>query len=247
MKAMILAAGLGTRLKEITATRPKALVELGGKPMLERVIARLKEFGADYIVVNTHHFSEMVKDFVSKNTFGVDVRISDETDMLLNTGGGLANAYPLLNIDSRPVLVHNVDILSNADFNALMDSHEKSGNDITLLTSGRSSDRRLLFDSEGTLRGWHNSKSDEYRPAGFVRNVDMKEEAFSGIYVASMNAVEKMHRRGAGIPFPLMDYLLENPDMLKIGRYFDSTLQLIDIGKPATLTQAREIFNDSQK
>lgn len=242
MKTMILAAGLGTRLKELTACRPKALVELGGIPMLQRVIMRMKEYGADYIVVNTHHFSGMVKDFLNENSFGINVKISDETDLLLNTGGGVANAYPLLNIDDRPVLVHNVDILSNADFKALMQCHMERGNDITLLTSNRTTDRKLLFGNEGLLRGWHNSKTDEYRPGGFKREESMVEEAFSGIYVAGMAAVGKMYEWGEGRPFPLMDYLLENPDSLKIGRCFDPDLKLIDIGKPATLSQAQELF-----
>ena len=151
MRAMILAAGLGTRLKPWTLEHPKALVPVDGIPMLERVILKLKSQGFDEIVVNVHHFAGQITDFLDSKDFGIKISISDERGGLLDTGGGLVHARHLL--EGEPFLVHNVDILSNADLSALMHFHESEGNDVTLLTSDRKSSRKLLFDEDGSLKG----------------------------------------------------------------------------------------------
>lgn len=250
-KAMILAAGLGTRLRPWTLSHPKALVPVGGVPMLERVILRLKDCGFDYIVVNTHHFASQIKDFLQSNDYGVTVKISDESDELLDTGGGIAAAMPLLGVDETPFLVHNVDILSDAPLDLLMRRHEESGMDVTLLTSDRESSRKLIFDSGNHLVGWHNLKDDVYRPEGFgpretgVGNDAIKEHAFSGIYVMDMKALKAMSKYGNDRElrkFPIMDWFLELPKSETIGAFNLPEIKLIDIGKPDTLRKADSLF-----
>ena len=168
MRAFVLAAGLGTRLKPWTLEHPKALVPVGGVPMLRRVLERLRSEGFDEVTVNVHHFSEQIVDFLNHEELGVNVTVSDESDRLLDTGGGLLKAGI-----SAPMLIHNVDILSDAPLAEIMNRHLASGRDITLVTSDRESSRHLVFDAEGTLRGWHNVKTDEYKPAGFKAGADL--------------------------------------------------------------------------
>ena len=204
MKAMIFAAGLGSRLKPITDTRPKALVTVGGKTMLEHIILKLKAAGFDEIVINVHHFSNQILAFLEANqNFGVNIQISDETDCLLDTGGGLEKAYHLLyhpenmftqkgetpyelifenlnkGMDEEEIiektlgvmrkecyLLHNVDILSNCDFESLMYYHQHSPNiNATLLVSQRKTSRYLLFNDDNLLCGWVNKDTMETKPA----------------------------------------------------------------------------------
>lgn len=239
MKAMILAAGLGTRLKPWTLEHPKALVPIGGKPMLERVILKLKAQGFDNIVINVHHFADQIVDFINGNDLGVKVSISDETGKLLDTGGGLANASELLL--GEPFLVHNVDILSNADLGELMAVHKERGDDVTLLTSGRDSSRKLLFGEKDDLKGWHNLTTGEFRPAETGSLERVEENAFSGIYIVSENGLDALCRfgqeRGMDV-FPVMDFFLTSIGKLKIRRHYSADLDLIDIGKPETLKRA---------
>lgn len=241
---MILAAGLGTRLKPWTDAHPKALVPVGGVPMLGRVITRLKEEGFDDIVINVHHFSDQIMDYLKKE-IPEDVRIgvSDESDELLDTGGGLIYASPQLFRDDRAVLVHNVDILSDAALRQLMEAHAESGDGATLLVSERESSRKLYFDRDMKLKGWHDSRSDHYRPEGFRPEAEDREYAFSGIYVISEEAVDEMRRLFAGRRvFPIMDYFLSPGRRLSIGGIVGTDLHVIDIGKPATLSQADKLF-----
>lgn len=169
MQAMIFAAGLGTRLKPLTDRIPKALVRVGGEPLLKRVIFRLKDAGFTRIVVNVHHFSSQIIDYLRDNdNFGMDVRISDETDKLLETGGGIRKAWPLFDAH-EPVLIHNVDILSNVDLGKFYqietkdlteESQEASSEEkplaARLLVSERKTKRYLLFDDSMRLVGWTN-------------------------------------------------------------------------------------------
>ncbi len=241
---MILAAGLGTRLRPWTLKHPKALVPVKGVPMIKRVIDRMKKADVDTVCVNIHHFGDQIITYLKENDPGVDWIISDERSGLLDTGGGLLQACGILfEKDDDPFLVHNVDILSNADLIQLMKSHEKSGNDITLLTSGRASSRKLIIGKDSRLRGWHNTSTGEYRPEGFVSEEGDREVAFSGIYVMGKGAYEHLNRyaedRHTNV-FPVMDFFLDNIDKVKIGEYYSEDLQLIDIGKPATLDKANE-------
>lgn len=242
MKAMILAAGLGTRLRPWTLEHPKALVPVGGVPMLERVIVRLREEGFDDIVINIHHFGQQIIDFVKSKDFGLTVRISDERGSLLDTGGGIVHARELLG--EEPVLIHNVDILSNADLRKLMVEHERSQAGGTLLVSDRASSRKLIFDADMNLRGWHNLEKSLYRPAGFISWQSDREYAFSGIYVTSGGMREEMRHLYGDRPFPVMNYFLSGKREERINGMADERLQLIDIGKPATLIKAQNLWAD---
>ncbi len=237
MKAMILAAGLGTRLRPWTLEHPKALVPVVGVPMLERVIVRLKDEGFDEIVVNIHHFGDQIIDFVRSKDFGVKIFISDERGELLDTGGGLVYARELLG--EEPVLVHNVDILSNADLRGLMQKHEHSQAGGSLLVSNRESSRKLIFDSEMRLKGWHHLGTDEFKPEGFKPTSEDKEYAFSGIYVIDRDMREEMKSLFGTRAFPVMDYLLSKDRKVSVNGEVAPTLKLIDIGKPDTLKAAQ--------
>ena len=239
MKAMILAAGLGTRLKPWTLSHPKALVPVGGVPMLERVIEKLKSQGFDDIVINVHHFADQIIDFVRARDFGARIRISDESGKLLDTGGGLLHAAGLLSEDAAPFLVHNVDILSDADLVALMRAHERKGVDSTLLVSERDSSRRLIFDPDLRLRGWHNVQSGQLRPEGFHPESTDREFAFSGIQVMSPKVFADMERLQMREAFPVMDYLLHPDRRAVVAGHLASSLHLIDIGKPDSLQAAQ--------
>lgn len=240
MKAFILAAGLGTRLKPWTLEHPKALVPVGGVPMLERVILRLKEQGFDYIVVNVHHFANQITDFLAAHDFGVRIDVSDETAALLDTGGAILHAAPLLCADREPFLIHNVDILSDADLRGLMENC--TGSLDTLLVSDRDSSRKLLFDNRMHLRAWHNLKSGEYRPTEPDDVAALKEYAFSGIHAMSPDAVVEMRRLGYSGKFPIMDFLLDPRKEQPVKGFVAHKLNLIDIGKPGTLSRANTLF-----
>ena len=242
MRAMIFAAGLGTRLKPLTDHMPKALVPIAGKPMLEHVILKLKEAGFDEIVINVHHFAHQIIDFLKeKENFGVTIHISDETDCLLDTGGGIQKAASYFT-DGQPFLVHNVDILSNTDLRALYDYHLSSGNDATLLVSSRKTARYLLFDKDNQLCGWVNKDTMQTKPEGFVYCPEtQKEYAFSGIHVISPDLFKYMDNRWEG-KFSIMDFYLQTSKDARLGGYAKDDLQLIDIGKPDTLEKASEFI-----
>ncbi|RMG16441.1 MAG: nucleotidyltransferase family protein, partial [Bacteroidetes bacterium] len=184
MKAMIFAAGLGTRLRPLTHHRPKALVEVGGKCLLEIVIRRLLAHGFEEIVVNVHHFAGQVEAFLAQHAgFGARIAISDERSLLLDTGGGLRQAAWFF--DEQPFLVHNVDVLSDIDLTAMYQAHLQSGALATLACRRRQSSRYLLFDEQNHLCGWKNVKSGEVRMSRQVKSCHPL--AFSGIHVIDPN------------------------------------------------------------
>ena len=242
MKAMIFAAGLGTRLKPLTDTMPKALVPVNGTPMLEHVILKLKAAGFDRIVINVHHFANQIIDFLKeKNNFGIQITISDETAQLLDTGGGIKYAHPLLG-DDEPILIHNVDILSNMNLKELYTHHLHSGNDATLLVSPRKTVRYLLFNTEHRLCGWVNKDTLQTKPEGFIYQPDVQEEyAFSGIHVISPSLFRYMDANWTG-KFSIMDFYLQTCQKAKLGGYIKPDLELLDIGKPETLAKAEQFI-----
>lgn len=242
MKAMIFAAGLGTRLKPLTDHMPKALVPVAGRPMLEHVILKLKAAGFNELVINIHHFGEQILDFLRANqNFGLTIHISDERDCLLDTGGGIRKAEPFFR-GNEPFLVHNVDILSDTDLKALYEYHRQSGNDATLLASRRKTIRYLLFDDEKRLCGWINKDTLQTKPEGFAYNPEHHHEyAFSGIHVISPSLFHYMDERWTG-KFSIMDFYLQTCHEARIGGRLTDTLRLIDIGKPETQTQAEEFL-----
>lgn len=241
MQAMILAAGLGTRLRPWTLEHPKALAPVDGVPMLERVILNLRDFGFDKIIVNAHHFSSQIIDFLSARNYGVDIVVSDESGRLLDTGGGVLKAYPLFR--EMPVLVHNVDILSNADLPLLMRHNKSAGSDCTLLVSDRDSSRKLIFDDGMVLKGWHNIKENVYKPEGFMPENTDSEYAFSGIYVVGERMIDDMRDWARDDRFPIMDYLLSPQRKSLVRGFSQENLELIDIGKPETLERANKLLS----
>lgn len=243
MKAMIFAAGLGTRLKPLTDRMPKALVPVAGKPMLEHVIGKLKASGFDEIVINVHHFANQIIDFLKANdNFGIRIWISDETEELLDTGGGIKKAAPYFD---EPFLIHNADILSNVDLKALYDYHCKSENDATLLVSTRKTVRHLLFDENNRLQGWVNKDTLQTKPEGFVYQPEVqKEYAFGGIHVISPTLFNYMGDEWTG-KFPLMDFYLQTCHEASLGSYVKEDLQLLDIGKLDTLAKAEEFIRQN--
>ncbi len=248
MKAMIFAAGLGTRLKPLTDHIPKALVPVAGKPMLEHVICKLKDYGFTEIVVNIHHFGQQIIDFLNANqNFGITIHISDERDLLLDTGGGIKKAATFFQ-GNEPFLIHNVDILSDTNLKELYDFHFKSGNDATLLASRRKTVRYLLFDTNNRLCGWINKDTLQTKPTGFQYDAVLyREYAFSGIHVASPSLFHYMEGEEWQGKFPIMDFYLKTCQEATLGGYLKDELKLIDIGKPETLDKANEFLATLKK
>lgn len=244
MKAMIFAAGLGSRLKPLTDTLPKALVPVAGHPMLEHVILKLKAAGFTEIVINIHHFGEQILDFLQANDdFGITLHISDERDQLLDTGGGIKKARSFFENTDEPFLVHNVDILSNVDLKALYDYHLQKGGVATLLASSRKTSRYLLFNADNRLCGWINKDTLQTKPEGFRYDASLyREYAFSGIHVLSPAIFRLMDAPRWEGKFSIMDFYLATCRQADYMGHMADQLQLIDIGKPETLAQAESFF-----
>ena len=221
---MIFAAGLGTRLKPLTDTMPKALVRVGEKPLLWHVLMKLRAAGFERIVINVHHFAQQIVDYIGANqSFGLDIRFSDETGGLLETGGGIKKALPLFN-PSEPILIHNVDILSNLDLSALpLDAP-------LLVVSRRQTKRYLQFDDSMRLVGWKNVETGE------VKGREADSLAFSGIHVFHPSLAPLL----ADWPdrFPIMDFYLKACSDHLIRGYEAPDLRLLDVGKLDTLEVA---------
>lgn len=205
---MIFAAGLGTRLKPLTDKMPKALVEVGGKPLLERVILKLRDAGFDHIVVNVHHFANQITDWLEQHDFGISIKTSDETSELLDTGGGLKKALTLFRTD-EPILIHNVDILSNADLKEFYNdgpvmmnygSGQPFNASATLLVSWRKTKRYLLFDQDMRLVGWTNIETGQVRsPYRWLREFAAESpNTFTTLPDHHDNIVVKHHLLGYG-------------------------------------------------
>lgn len=238
MKAMIFAAGLGTRLQGETADKPKALVEIGGKTLLQRAIEKLKAGGVQEIVVNVHHFADQVKAFIENSDWGIPIHISNESDKLLETGGGLKKAAHFFE-DNSPILIYNVDILSNLDLDLLKEEHSKSGALATLVVRKRETKRYFKFDKDKNLVGWINKATGDTkisRPENFEI---AREMAFSGIHIIQPELLKLMPEEDR---FSIVKVYLELAKTLEIKGYFDTSDLWMDVGKPAQLIEAREWF-----
>ena len=243
MNALILAAGLGTRLGDLTSDRPKALVQVAGCTMLEHQLRHLSAAGFDRFVINIHHFAPKVKAFLEEHGyFGLDIRLSDETDLLLDTGGGIRKALQLFD-NSQPVLVHNVDIFSDTDLKALYFGHIESGADATLLVAGRSTSRYLYFDAHDMLRGWSNEKTGQVRsPYPDFDKQSFKPCAFQGIHVVSQSLLPLLNE----IPeprFSITDFYVDNAARLKLRSVLHDASEWVDAGKPEALERAAQIIS----
>ena len=184
MKALLFAAGRGTRLKPLTDTMPKALVPVAGKPLLWHTLIRLREAGATEVIVNVHHFAEQIISYLNKHDFGIPIHVSDERGELLDTGGGLRQAMKLFTPNDNPILIHNVDILSNAPLHEFYESNKDA--DAALMVSERMTNRYLLFDENNYLRAWTNIQTGEVRtPFPNLDIIPLRRYAFSGIHLVS--------------------------------------------------------------
>lgn len=240
MKSMIFAAGVGSRLKPWTDSHPKALVEVGDKPMLQRVIENIQDAGIGDIIINVHHFGEQVIKFVQANDFLAHISISDEREKLLDTGGGLLKAIPFIGED--PILVHNADIYTNLPLKELVYHHVRSGADVTLLTDPRQTNRRLVFDQTGRLKGWLNTITHETRPVDLKIEDTARQLSFDGIHILSPEALLVLKEYGADKDiFSITDFYIDSCHKLNIRSYEKpADVKWFDVGKPETLAQARE-------
>lgn len=258
---MIFAAGMGTRLKPLTDTMPKALVRVGGEPLIKHVIQNLSEAGVDRIVVNVHHFAQQIIDYLTENdNFGLDIRISDESAGLLETGGGIKHAAQLFAPDA-PILIHNVDILSNVDLRrfyqragGLLKADAQMGGstdasaptsadapDALLLVSERKTQRYLLFDDTMRLVGWTNIATGEVKsPYPDLDPKACRMYAFAGIHALSPRMLPLMQQ----FPdrFSIIDFYLQTCATHRIEGFAKDDLLLMDIGKLDTLAQAEEFL-----
>ncbi|MDM1548646.1 nucleotidyltransferase family protein [Empedobacter falsenii] len=236
MKAMIFAAGLGTRLKPFTDNHPKALAVVNGKPLLQRNIEYLKSFGINEIVINVHHFADQIIEFLEENNyFGIEITISDETDQVLETGGGLVKAKANFEED---FLVMNVDILTDLNLADFIKAHQENKALVTLAVSDRNSSRKLFFNKQNELKGWRNLKTEEEIKA--VDSLDnCKDLAFSGIHVISPALFDKITEKGKFSIMKVYMDLMQNESILGFDH---SGGILIDVGRPESVLEAEQYF-----
>ena len=249
--AMILAADLGTRLGALTQDRPKALVEFNGKPLLQHCIENLIANGFHHIVINVHHFGEQIINFVESHPFDADIEISDERDLLMDTGGGIVKATPLFK-DSRAVLVHNVDIISDVNLGAMSQQFLDSGDDAWLLTQDRETNRKLLFNIENQLVGWMNKAEGQFKwvnesEAALRRaqgpSLSYKKMAFSGLHFFRSDLFAEFGCK----PQSVIDLYLT---LAKRNRIITKPIQpdyWFDLGKPEQLEAAESYLNNLAK
>lgn len=243
MKALLFAAGLGTRLKEHTQTKPKALVEVAGKPLLQHAVDYLKSYGITDMTINVFHFAEQITEYIHQNnSFGIDIHISDERGELLDTGGGLKKAAAFLN-GSEPILIYNVDVISNLNLNDLLRYHLTENALATLAVRHRQTSRYLMFDSSRQLTGWKNFDNGETkisRPETFDQSEPL---AFCGIHIIKPELLSLITEEGK---FPIIDLYLRLAKNYPIKAFVDSSDLWMDLGKPEQL-EAAEKFLISKK
>ena len=259
---MIFAAGLGTRLKPLTDTMPKALVPLAGKPLLQWQVEKLRDAGISDIIVNVHHFPDMIIDTIRRhNGWGCTITISDERDMLLDTGGGLKKIKnEKLRIINEPVLACNVDILSNIDLRALISTYQSPISNLQspmslLVVSQRETQRYLCFDEQNTLCGWTNIKTGEVRPASLHHSIipSLRKLAFSGMQILSPEALALLSQMPQE-KFSLIDFYMaicernqmtnDQSQITNLKAYIPDAFRMMDVGKIDQIEEA-ERFAES--
>ncbi len=237
-KALVFAAGLGTRLSPLTDTLPKALIPLGSKPILEHILLKIKHIGISDVVVNVHHFADNIIEFLdSKHNFGLNIMISDERDCLLETGGGLVHARPLLHPASE-ILIHNADVYSNIDLSKLIEYQRNNNVLATLAVQNRKSKRMFSVNNSGYVSGWKNFDTNEE-----IGEQSSVYKSFTGIHVVSSKIFDMLPSSGV---FSI------TPEYLKICKSFDiSTFDAdysfwFDIGTPEKLEEARIFYSKNE-
>ncbi|MBW3520754.1 nucleotidyltransferase family protein [Chryseobacterium sp. NKUCC03_KSP] len=236
MKALIFAAGKGTRLKPFTDHHPKALAKVNGVPLLERNIQYLKGFGITDFVINIHHFGDQIVTFLKENdNFGCKIEVSDESNELLETGGGLIFAKEFLD-HGEDFLIMNADILTKININDFVRYHKEIKDFVTLAVSDRESSRKLLFNDDLVLRGWLNVQTGEQRLAEF--NKGFRPLAFSGVHCINPVIFDKIKRKGK---FSVMEEYLDLMHTEKIHGFVHDSI-LIDVGRPESVIEAEKYF-----
>lgn len=242
MKALILAAGLGTRLKPMTDNMPKALVPFANKSIIDYLIEKLYKSGISEIAVNLHHYGNVLKKYlIENNKYNINFYFSDETDLLLDTGGAIKKASEFLN-NTEPFIVHNVDVLSDINLNEMYDFHLKTGNLVTLAVRKRNSSRYFLFDSNNLLCGWENTKTDEKK---IVKNYISQYYpfAFSGIQIVSPEIFEFMPSEDK---FSVVDFYLKLASNNNIGAYLHDKNFWFDLGTIQKIKEAEMYFEKNK-
>lgn len=241
MKAMVFAAGLGTRLRPITDSMPKALVPVCGKPLLYHTVCKLRDAGYDEIVVNVHHFPEQIRKYLADNDLGVRISISDESARLLETGGGIKHARGLLLPCDGPFLVHNVDIVSNLDIPWLRACTRPDAL-ATLLVSERKTRRYLLFDDGMRLVGWTDIESGEVRsPYPGLDVSKCRRYAFAGIHNISPSVFGAFDALDMPERFPIIDFYLRACADYPVYGVVARDLTMVDVGKLESLREAERV------
>ena len=233
---MIFAAGLGTRLGDLTKNMPKALVKVHGKAMLAHVIEYFIMYDVKEIIINIHHFGTQIRNYVAENhNFGISISFSDEAENLLDTGGGLLKASSFFN-SNEPFFVHNVDILSNIDIKDMLAVHERSANLATLAVKNRETSRYFLVNEDERLCGWQNVKTGE---TNIIRKENnLQPVAFSGIQIINPEIFNQVHLSGK---FSLTDLYLDLIKELPIGVY-NRDYDWFDLGSPESIAKAEKLF-----
>ena len=241
---MIFAAGLGTRLRPLTDTMPKALVPVDGVPLLKRVAMRLIEAGVGELVINTHHFAGQVADYVAaEQGFGVPVHLSPEPEQLLETGGGILHARAFLE-GGGPFLVHNVDILSNLDLRLFAESVRPDAL-ATLVVSERKTSRYFLFDERMRLVGWTDLRTGEVRsPYHDLDPERLRKLAFAGIHCISDRIFQIMDSYGLEGRFSIIDFYLRAAAEHPIYGYVPDDFRMLDVGKLDSLEEATALVRE---
>lgn len=237
MEAMIFAAGLGTRLRPLTNNKPKAMVEVNGLPLIGHTILNLKHQGVKQITVNVHHFAKQITDYIkAENNFNIHINISDETKLLLDTGGGLKKAQPFFD-GNQPIIVCNVDILTNLDISEMLKVHNTSNAIATLAIRNRSTSRYFLFNRKHNLVGWKNMKTQEVKMSRKAANP--RPIAFSGFQIISPTLLNHIQQQGK---FSIVETYLQLAKRHKIKGYSHQEDYWIDVGKHDTLKQANHLI-----
>jgi MurNAc alpha-1-phosphate uridylyltransferase len=238
-KAMVFAAGLGTRLKPFTNHHPKALAVVNGKTLLGRNLEYLKQFGIRNVVINTHHFADQINGFIDNYPDPeIHISISHEIDGPFETGGGLSFAASQLSDSENPFIVMNVDMLTDLDLKGMFEFHQKIKPLATLAVTKRNSSRQLLFNDELSLVGWKNNATGELRWVTDVQE-DAKPFSFSGIHIIEPSIFNMMPSSGV---FSIIDVYLKCAASNLIVGYDHSGDRIIDVGKPESIAEAEELF-----
>ena len=232
MKAFILAAGIGSRLLPLTKDTPKALIKIQGIPMIDIVIKRLIKYNFDHIIINLHYLGKQIEDYChSQNNFGITIDFIYE-EKLLDTGGAIKNAAPLLK-DSEPVLLHNVDALSDINFQEFIKYHHLKNSEVSLAVQNRKTDRYFLFDTTNRLLGWKNIKTNEIILQHLTKG-KIFPLAFSGIHLLNQNVIEHISKQEASV-FSISKYYIKYCKDLIINGYFHNDSFFMDLGKHENL------------